>query len=86
MIKTHGNMFQSGLPDLYATHYTHGARWIEVKLPLMKGSKFTNAQYEVFPKLVANGSRIWILTGATEEEYKKLFKKCNLWEYMGGLI
>ena len=79
---THGNLYQSGFPDVYATHYTHGVRWIEVKLPDMKGSKFTDAQWEVFPKLLANGTRIWILTAATEFEYAKLFKPCNLAEWL----
>lgn len=85
-VTTHGNMFQSGLPDLYVTHYQHGTRWIEVKLPSMKGSRFTQAQMELFPKLLANGTRIWILTSATEEEYQKLFKQCNLWQYMGKFV
>lgn len=82
--ETHGNMYQSGFPDIYATHYQHGVRWIEVKLPDMKGSKFTPAQMECFPKFNAHGTRIWILTAATEAEYKKLFLPNNLWQYMGG--
>lgn len=82
---THGNMYQSGFPDLYATHYHHGPRWIEVKLPEMKGSRWTTAQLEDFPKLMCHGTRIWVLTGDTESEYQKLFKPPNLWVYMGGL-
>lgn len=82
--ETHGNMFQSGFPDLYCTHFTHGSRWIEVKLPGMVGSRWQQAQYECFPKMVANGSRIWILTAATETEYKKLWLPCNLHVYMKG--
>jgi len=66
-----------GFPDLYATHYKYGARWIEVKLPEMKGSSFTPAQLEWFPKMVSHGSPIWILTSNTEEEYKKLFRPQN---------
>ena len=54
-----------GFPDLYATHYKYSQRWIEVKLPEMKGSSFTPAQLEWFPKMVSNGSPIWILTGST---------------------
>lgn len=72
---THGNMYQSGFPDLYATHSRYGARWIEVKLPEMKGSHFTPAQLDTFPKLEANGALVWVLTGATESEYKKLFAR-----------
>lgn len=77
VMETHGNMYQEGFPDIYATHSRYGPRWIEVKLPEMKGSKFTNAQLEHFPKLCANGTRIWILTAATEAEYQKLFKRYN---------
>jgi hypothetical protein len=74
-------MYQSGFPDLYATHAKYGCRWIEVKLPGMKKSRFTKAQMTEFPKLVNNGTPIWILTGATEYEYRKLFQPCNWMEY-----
>lgn len=77
---THGNMYQSGFPDLYATHSEYGPRWIEVKNP--SAYSFTRAQMEHFPKLVANGTRIWILSAATEEEYAKLFKECNWYHYL----
>lgn len=80
--ETHGSVFQSGLPDLYATHRRYGPRWIEVKLPEMKGSKFTPAQLETFPMLCANGSGVWILTGCTDDEYKKLFKPYNWYTMM----
>lgn len=79
---THGNAFQSGFPDLFCTHSTYGIRWIEVKLPDMKGSKFTPAQLEEFPKFVANGAGIWVLTAATEGEYAKLFKSPNWYTYL----
>jgi hypothetical protein len=78
---THGSMYQSGFPDLFACHYRYGIRWIEVKLPGMKGSKFTPAQLESFPKMCANGAGVWILTGATELEYQKLFTRFNWWQY-----
>lgn len=73
--ETHGNMYQSGFPDLYATHYRYGYRWIEVKNPVKYS--FTPAQIEEFPQFSAHGSHIWILTGATESEYLKLFKPAN---------
>ena len=79
---THGNMYQSGLPDLFCCHNVYGQKWVEVKLPNMKGSKFTNAQQKEFPKFVTHGSPIWVLTGATKAEYDKLFKPGNLWVYM----
>lgn len=75
-------MYQSGFPDLFATHYSFGGRWIEVKLPGMKGSRFTVAQWEHFPKMIAHGTGIWILTGATLEEYAKLFQPFNAGSYL----
>ncbi len=78
-----GSSLQSGVPDLFACHYNYGHRWIEVKLPGMKGSKFTNAQLKDFPKFCANGSGVWIMTGATDEEYKKLMNTANWYQYLG---
>ncbi len=83
VVNMHGNMYQQGVPDLYATHISHGARWIEVKLPEMKGSKFTKAQLECFPQYIANGAGIWVLTAATFEEYEKLKEPCNWHHYLG---
>lgn len=80
--KMGASAFLSGIPDLFACHKVYGYRWIEVKLPEMKGSKFTPAQLQEFPKLVTHGSQVWILTAATQAEYDKLFKKGNLWVYM----
>ncbi len=77
---THGNEFQSGFPDLYATHPTYGPRWVEVKKAIM--FSFTPAQIVKFPLFQAHGAKIWIMTEATEEEYKKLFKPSNLDEYL----
>lgn len=85
VMATHGNMYQTGFPDLFATHSRYGPRWIEVKLPNMRGSRFTAAQLEVFPKLCAHGSGVWVLTAATEYEYEKLFKKFNWYTYLGVL-
>lgn len=82
VLRTHGNMYQAGFPDDYATHSKYGPRWIEIKDPARRGDVFTNAQHEVFPKLCANGSGVWVLTGATESEYEKLFKKFNWWQYL----
>lgn len=79
---THGNMYQSGFPDLYATHSTYGVRWIEVKDPKRTGDVFTKAQHEEFPKLSAFGTGIWVLTAASQDEYRKLFKAPNWWTYL----
>lgn len=72
---THGSMFQSGFPDLYCAHARYGTRWIEVKVA--ESFRFTPAQMDTFPMFAAKGVGIWILTAATEAEYKKLFGPAN---------
>jgi hypothetical protein len=79
VISTHGNQFQKGLPDDYATHEKWKQRWIEYKVPT--SFSFTPEQVRVFPKLIAHGTPIWIITEATDAEYEKLFKPCNFFEY-----
>lgn len=82
---THGNAHTQGWPDLYLTHPSFGTRWVEVKLPDMKGSKFTKAQLRDFPNFCNLGGGVWILTAATEEEYAKLFTDPNWWLYLNIL-
>lgn len=79
---THGNAYSAGWPDLFACHRRYGHRWIEVKLPGFKGSKYTKAQIRDFPKFCENGSGVWVLTGASEEEYNKLFEPPNWYQYL----
>lgn len=80
VIRISCNALQSGLPDLYVTHARYGGRWVEVKNPL--SFSFTPAQIEVFPKLVQNGTPVFVLIDGTQAEYEKLFKPCNYMEYM----
>lgn len=75
-----GNYEQMGVPDLYACHLRYGPRWIEVKRK--KGYKFTKWQLEVFPKLTEKGVGIWVITAATEKEYKKLFGPPNWYMFL----
>lgn len=77
---THGNEFQSGLPDLYCAHKKYGQRWIEVKNP--ESYAFTAAQLDFFPKLAAVGVGVWVLVAATEPEYKKLWLPPNWHTYL----
>lgn len=77
---THGNMYQSGFPDLYCSHRRYGIRWIEVKYA--ESYSFTPAQLETFPLMSANGTGIWILVEACEEEYQKLWKPANWIMYL----
>jgi hypothetical protein len=81
---THGSLYSSGWPDIYATHSKYGIRWVEVKNKDRSGGIdiFTPDQLEVFPKLCANGSGVWVLVDDTELEYKKLFAPFNWYVYL----
>lgn len=79
---THGNMYQSGFPDLYITHYTYRHRWVEIKNPGQY--VFTPAQLKNFPLMSANGSPIWILGEVSDFEYKKLWRPENWHTYLPG--
>lgn len=72
---THGNMYQSGFPDLYCFHKHHGQRWVECKVK--DKYSFTSAQLENFPLMTAHGIGIWILTGYDQFELDKLMKAPN---------
>lgn len=86
VMETHGNLYQRGFPDLYCFHPTHGQRWIEVKLPGMKGSKFTAAQIKYFKLMNASGIGVWILTGNTDMEMNKLFQNLTKGNWEGYYI
>lgn len=74
-------MYQEGFPDLYCCHFSLGTRWVEVKMPI--GYVFTPAQIKTFPEFNAKGVGVWIMTAATEFEYKKLFQPQNWYTYLG---
>ena len=76
------SMYQTGIPDLIASHRVFGPRFIEVKLPNMKGSRFTQAQLETFPEICSHGFGVWILTSDSDAEYQKLKQKPNWYKYL----
>ena len=81
---THGNMYQSGFPDLYCVHRRYGARWLEVKTPSRSGSSaFTPAQLETFPDLVAHGAGVWVATTHVDVE-TILMRPCNWYQILQG--
>jgi len=84
VIKTHGNMYQSGLPDLYAAHSIHGSRWIELKRP--DQHQFGTRQLEVFAALASKKVGVWVMTAATDSEYSKLFRPPNIGVYVNQLL
>jgi hypothetical protein len=75
-----GNAFQLGIPDLYAAHRKHHQRWIDVKRPDNSYS-FTKAQKRKWPVWASFNIGIWILTGADQENYNKLFAPPNWRDY-----
>lgn len=70
-----GNMYQYGIPDLYAAHARYGQKWIEVKNPA--SFSFTERQQQEFPKMHAAGVGIWVLFSDEDAELMKLFKPAN---------
>ncbi|MEN6367659.1 MAG: hypothetical protein ABFC88_12665 [Thermoguttaceae bacterium] len=77
--RTHGNLYQTGFPDLYVMHKKWGTRWIDCKQP--KKYSFTKAQRIKWPLWEEMGVPIWILTAATQEEYDKLIGPPNWRHY-----
>jgi hypothetical protein len=75
-----GMAWQSGLSDLFACHPKFGIRFIEIKQE--DHYRFTQAQKCKFPILMNYGCGVWILTEATNEQYQRLFKTPNLWDYL----
>ena len=74
-----GNAYQFGIPDLYIGHTRYGTRWIDVKNPV--DYEFTKQQKKKWPVWERYGIGIWIITGATQEEYAKLFEPPNWRKY-----
>ncbi len=86
--KTHGNLYQQGLPDLFIAHRKYGERWIDVKQP-GGNYTFTNAQKQKWPVWESFRVGIWILVAATQAEYDKLFQPPNwrdFWKPQWGRI
>ena len=71
-IKTHGNKYQSGFPDLYGIHSHYGTRWVELK---RENGRFTDAQMYVFPKFAQKKIGVWVITG--EHAYDSLHGPAN---------
>lgn len=76
----HGDLYQFGMPDIFACKKGCGWRFIEVKNPV--SYRFTGAQYETFPRLQAEGVGVWILT--SEEQLALLDKPPNWYHFLDG--
>lgn len=77
--KTHGNRYQRGFPDRYVFHREHGVRWIDYKAP--HKNEFTPAQQKEWPDWSMFGGGIWIMTEASDSEYRKLFGPANFRDF-----
>ena len=77
--QTHGNLFQTGFPDLFVSHKKFGSRWIDCKVD--GKYEFTIAQQRKWPIWTEFGVGIWILTAATQEQYDRLFRPPNWRDY-----
>lgn len=77
---THGNVYQAGLPDLFCwNERLDKFRWIDVKNP--SNYRFTAAQCKTWTEWEKHGLGVWIMVGANEEEYAKLFQPANMRDY-----
>jgi hypothetical protein len=76
----HGDLYQYGMPDIFACKKGHGWRFIEIKNP--KGYRFTAAQQEAFPRLQSEGVGVWILT--SEQQVDKLAGPPNWHHFIDG--
>lgn len=77
--QTHGNLYQTGFPDLYCFREDFRERWIDCKSP--DKYTFTKAQKIKWPIWDACGIGIWILTAANQAEYDRLFQPPNWRDY-----
>ncbi len=83
--KMHGNAFQKGIPDLYCWNpllgYGHEGlhRWVDVKV--QGHHQYTKSQCQKWPEWEKIGLGVWIMMGATEEWYAKLFGPPNFRDY-----
>lgn len=79
VLETHGSLYQHGFPDVYACKKGHGQRWIELKI---EGAyKFTGAQLETFPRLMAEAVGIWIVTDV-DHLFDRIQEKPNWTNYL----
>ena len=61
----HGNIFQSGLPDMFCSHPNYPNRWVELKTPTRSNHKHGGLapnQISKFKEMEAAGCGVWILT------------------------
>lgn len=76
----HGDLYQYGMPDIFACKKGFGWRFIEIKNPLRYC--FTGAQYVTFPRLQSEGVGVWILT--SEDQTDRLLGPANWHHYLDG--
>ncbi len=70
-----------GFPDLFAYHQVYKTRLIEVKTST---GKLEKSQIKEFTRFAKYDCGVWVLKGASQEEYNKLFAPANWWTYLPG--
>lgn len=85
--QTHGNAFQKGVPDLLCFNAsfirTEFGPYRPIDVKVEGQHKYTKSQCLEWPEWMpeAGGPGVWIMMGATEKWYAKLFQPPNMWDY-----
>ncbi len=80
---THGNTYQKGFPDAYCLHPVYRQRWVEYKRPGL--GRYTKDQLIWFPVFERCRVGVWVMTEASEEQYKMLVSgKPNWRDFLKG--
>ena len=83
VMNTHGNQYQKGFPDAYCIHPLYRQRWVEYKRP--KVGRYTKDQLKCFPVFEKCGIGVWVMTEASEEQYKAVIVgKPNWRDFLKG--
>ena len=84
VINVHGNAFTKGLPDKYCIDVTEraegrtlGQRWVELKRPEV--GRYTKDQLATFPLIEKAGIGVWVMTDATDAQYKMVVSSPPNW-------
>jgi hypothetical protein len=79
-VRTHGNAYQSGFPDVFLCNKRFGSRWVEVKRPGYE--RFTQAQLDVFTQFAKKRIGVWVVTDHDPQERHRIFRPSNWYTYL----
>lgn len=84
---THGNAYQKGVPDLLCFNRsflrTELGPYRPIDVKVEGYYQYTKAQCLEWPEWMpeVGGPGVWIMMGANEQWYAKLFQPPNMWDY-----